>query len=235
VSTPDLEDLTRRLRCTLPDGTIRAQALPGCDDLRLALIAPDFPRGPLPREVMQAVLRAPAYWGFCWASGLALARRLLAEPELVAGRVVADVGSGSGVAGIAAARAGAARVVACDIDPDALAATRANAALNGVALDTCATLEALAERAPAPDLVLLADVLYDAANRALLDAVAAGGAEILVADARVKTVDAPGFVPDGDARAETLPNLDEFDEFRHVRFYRRAARPEAPARTGRSA
>jgi ribosomal protein L11 methyltransferase len=54
------------------------------------------------------------------------------------GARVLDVGCGSGILAIGAARLGAARVVALDINPDAVATAAANAALNGVALDTFA-------------------------------------------------------------------------------------------------
>ncbi len=51
------------------------------------------------------------------------------------GERVIDVGTGSGVLAIAAARRGADAVVATDIDPRAVAAAARNAACNGVALD----------------------------------------------------------------------------------------------------
>jgi ribosomal protein L11 methyltransferase len=51
------------------------------------------------------------------------------------GRSVADVGCGTGVLGIAAARRGAAHVTAVDVDPDAVATARCNATRNGVGLD----------------------------------------------------------------------------------------------------
>jgi predicted nicotinamide N-methyase len=76
----------------------------------------------------------PPFWAFAWAGGQALARYLLDTPELVAGRDVLDLATGSGLVGIAAARAGARTVTANDIDPLALAAARANAAVNGVEL-----------------------------------------------------------------------------------------------------
>jgi len=53
---------------------------------------------------------------------------LVAHPP--AGRKVLDYGCGSGILAIAAAKLGAARVVATDIDPQALAAAAANAAAN---------------------------------------------------------------------------------------------------------
>ncbi|MHC5035466.1 MAG: 50S ribosomal protein L11 methyltransferase [Planctomycetota bacterium] len=52
------------------------------------------------------------------------------DSEPLEGRSVLDFGCGSGILGIAAARLGAARVVALDTDPQALDATRANAAAN---------------------------------------------------------------------------------------------------------
>lgn len=51
------------------------------------------------------------------------------------GARVLDVGCGSGVLGIAAARLGAAIVVAVDTDPLAVEAARSNAASNGVEID----------------------------------------------------------------------------------------------------
>src|SRR5215831_1691141 len=66
--------------------------------------------------------RPPPFWSFAWAGGQALARHLLDHPELVRGRHVLDVGAGSGLVAIAAARAGASRVRAAEIDPDAVAA-----------------------------------------------------------------------------------------------------------------
>ncbi len=59
----------------------------------------------------------PPYWAFAWAGGQALARYLLDHPDTVAGHEVLDIGSGSGIVAIAAAKAGARRVVAAEIDP----------------------------------------------------------------------------------------------------------------------
>jgi predicted nicotinamide N-methyase len=76
----------------------------------------------------------PPFWAFAWAGGQALARYVLDAPELVHGRDVLDLATGSGLVAIAAARAGARSVTANDIDPLALAAASANAAANGVGL-----------------------------------------------------------------------------------------------------
>jgi len=74
----------------------------------------------------------PPYWAFAWAGGVALARHLLDHPHLVAGRRVVDFAAGSGVVAIAAARAGAASVLALEIDSLAAAVIPLNATLNGV-------------------------------------------------------------------------------------------------------
>jgi predicted nicotinamide N-methyase len=78
----------------------------------------------------------PPFWAFAWAGGQALARHLLDAPELVEGRSVLDLATGSGLVAIAAARAGARPVTANDIDPLSLAATEANAAANAVDIRT---------------------------------------------------------------------------------------------------
>jgi predicted nicotinamide N-methyase len=77
--------------------------------------------------------RAP-FWAFAWAGGQALARYVLDHPEDVAGRYLLDFGAGSGLVAIAAAKAGAAQVLAADTDPFAAAAISANAKLNGTAV-----------------------------------------------------------------------------------------------------
>jgi predicted nicotinamide N-methyase len=107
-------------------------------------------RGPTP----------PPFWAFAWAGGQALARYLLDHPETVAGREVLDLCSGSGVVAIAAAKAGAARVVAADIDPFAAAAIALNAPLNGVAI-TIETRDLLDRGAAGWGVVLAGDVCYE--------------------------------------------------------------------------
>ncbi|MEO1985981.1 MAG: 50S ribosomal protein L11 methyltransferase [Martelella sp.] len=72
------------------------------------------------------------YWAHVWAGGLALAHHIEAEPDCVRGRTVIDYGTGSGLAAIAAVKAGGREAIACDIDPLALEAATLNAELNGV-------------------------------------------------------------------------------------------------------
>ncbi|EIU1658525.1 50S ribosomal protein L11 methyltransferase, partial [Pseudomonas aeruginosa] len=153
---------------------------------------------------------------FCWASGLVLARWLAARPQWVRDKRVLDFGSGSGVAAIAAARAGAAEVVACDLDPLALAASRANAELNGVELSYSADFFAEDDRF---DLILVADVLYDRANLPLLDQFLSRGRQALVADSRVRDFRHPLYRRLDVLEACTWPDLAEPAEFRLVSLY----------------
>jgi len=74
----------------------------------------------------------PPYWAVPWVGGQGVARYILDHPELVRGKSVLDVGSGCGVAALAAARAGAALVCANDVDPLAAVAFAANAEACGV-------------------------------------------------------------------------------------------------------
>ena len=208
-------DLAAALATLLGDAQLRLQALPD-SDLSLWLIDPaNMARAFSPAET-QRLLEAPPYWCFCWASGLALAQWIAANPAVVAGRQVLDFGSGSGVAGLAAARAGAARVVCCDLDPLALAACRANAQANGAQIETLDDLHASPERF---DIILAADVLYDRANLPLLDLLHARAETTLLADSRVRDLAHPGFTQIAMLQACTLPDLAEPDEFRRVAVY----------------
>ena len=128
---------------------------------------------------------APPYWAFAWAGGQALARYLLDHPDRVAGRSVVDVAGGCGVAGLAAAMAGAASVRSVDLDPMAAAAARLNAAVNGLPVHAAAA-DATVLPVPAADVVLAGDVFYE---RPMTDALlpwlrgqADGGALVLVGD-----------------------------------------------------
>ena len=71
-----ISELQTRLQKTLPMGRIDVLCVPDTH-IELGLINADFPTGPLPQEVMQGVIAQPAYWAFCWGSGLALAQFLL--------------------------------------------------------------------------------------------------------------------------------------------------------------
>lgn len=102
----------------------------------------------------------PPFWAFAWPGGQALARYLLDRPETVRGKSVLDIAAGSGLAAIAAARAGARHVAANEIDGLAAAALVLNAALNDTAVEV-SRADLLDGRAAAVDVVLAGDVCYE--------------------------------------------------------------------------
>lgn len=102
----------------------------------------------------------PPYWAYGWAGGNVLARYILDHPERIKGRHVHDIGTGSGLVAIAAAKMGA-RVTAIDIDPHAVAAARLNAEANGVHIEV-ERGDALAGEVQA-DLITVGDLFYDEA------------------------------------------------------------------------
>jgi predicted nicotinamide N-methyase len=101
----------------------------------------------------------PPFWAFAWAGGQALARHILDHPELVSGKSILDVASGSGLVGIAAMQAGAAKVLCADIDLFAVAATGLNAALNQV--EVIVTADDVLERMIQVDVILVGDLFYE--------------------------------------------------------------------------
>jgi predicted nicotinamide N-methyase len=138
----------------------------------------------------------PPFWAFAWAGGQALARYVLDHPELVRGRRVLDVASGSGLVAIAAALAGAVSVRASEIDPMAVVAIGLNASANGVAVD--ATLDDVLDGAGEPaEVVLAGDVFYERefAGRVLpfLDRAGRRGADIAVGDPGRAYLPSTGF------------------------------------------
>ncbi|GFM62502.1 class I SAM-dependent methyltransferase [Pseudomonas capsici] len=212
IAPPALQQSLSQL---LGDARLVATALPGTE-LKLWLIDADNMDRAFSPDETRRILEEPPYWSFCWASGLALARFLAEHPHWVAGKRVLDFGAGSGVAGIAAVRAGAAEVVACDLDPLALAACRANAELNEVQLGYSADFFAETDRF---DLILVADVLYDRANLPLLDQFLSRGRQALVADSRVRDFRHVAYQRLAMLHAHTLPDLAEPHEFRDVSLY----------------
>ena len=127
----------------------------------------------------------PPYWAFAWAGGQALSRYLLDNPALVRGKAVLDFGAGSGLQGLAAARAGASRVLALDIDPFACAAIGLNAAVNGLAVEV-STEDLIGDACEHFEVILAGDVCYERpmAGRVevWLKALSAAGKLVLMGD-----------------------------------------------------
>src|SRR5438046_5384409 len=125
----------RRLMASSRRGCVlrhtRLGPVPGLDGLRLHLADEVLP---VWRAVQVETKDADApvpYWAVAWAGGLAIARYLAEHPEIVAGRRVFDLASGSGLCAIAAMQAGATRATSADVDAFAVAAIPLNARANG--------------------------------------------------------------------------------------------------------
>src|SRR5262245_11744000 len=137
----------------------RLLPVPLVPEIKLHLAEESLPIWQKTEEELGAMNVPPPYWAFAWAGGQALARYALDNPGLIAGRRVLDLGSGSGLTAIAAARAGATHVLAADIDAFALAAIDLNANANDVVVE--ATKEDLLARSPdAWEVMLVGDLFY---------------------------------------------------------------------------
>ena len=133
--------------------------VPGIADIRLHKAGP---QSGLRRIAEQDPQFSSPYWAHYWGGGLVLARYLLDRPESVTGCRVLDLGAGSGIVGIAAAKAGAAKVYAADVDPYAIAAIELNAALNDVTIDSLLA-DLTKSEPPDVDVICVGDLFYEAA------------------------------------------------------------------------
>jgi predicted nicotinamide N-methyase len=128
---------------------------------------------------------SPPFWAFAWVGGQALARHVLDHPDLVRGRRVLDLATGSGLVAIAAARAGATGVLASDTDARARRAVLLNAAANGVALDVVGDVLDGAVALDV-DVVLAGDVFYEQPMarhvERFCDEAVAAGVDVIVGD-----------------------------------------------------
>jgi predicted nicotinamide N-methyase len=174
-----------------PAAFIRANTkllpVPLVPEIRLHMAEESVPIWQKTEEELGAMNVPPPYWAFAWAGGQALARYLLDNPAIVAGRCVLDLGSGSGLVAIGAAKAGAARVLAGDIDAFAVTAIGLNCSANMVTVEV--TGDDLLDASPGEfDVVLIGDLFYERplAERVLAfaEAVRARGALVLAGDPR---------------------------------------------------
>ena len=129
-------------------------------EIRLHLAEESVPIWQKTEEELGEMNIPPPYWAFAWAGGQALARFILDHGHEFAGRRVLDLGSGSGLTAIAAAMAGAQRVLAADIDEVALMAIGLNAAENGVRIETTSN-DLLSTPQTGIDLILVGDLYYE--------------------------------------------------------------------------
>ncbi|MEZ2129891.1 MULTISPECIES: methyltransferase [unclassified Sinorhizobium] len=148
---------------TAPDIFIRANtsimAPPHVPEIRLHLASEAHELWLKTEEELEEIGLPPPFWAFAWAGGQGLARYVLDHPETVAGKRILDFASGSGLVAIAACLAGAAEVLAADIDPWAQTAIRLNAAENDVSISFFG--EDLVGQPIEADVLLAGDVFYD--------------------------------------------------------------------------
>lgn len=155
-------------------------------EIRLRLATEITPIWQATETELEQIGVPPPFWAFCWPGGQALARYILDNPEIVRGKTVLEFACGGAVSGIAAALAGAAKVIANDIDGLALGAAKSNAALNDVSLDYSAA-DLLGSGDPTGyDVILAGDIFYEqspaAGVEAFLRREAARGATVLIGD-----------------------------------------------------
>jgi predicted nicotinamide N-methyase len=176
--------VTAEERAAFVRAETRLLAPPLVPEVVLHLAEESIPLWRRTEEELAEIGLPPPFWAFAWAGGQALARHVLDHPEIVAGRRVLDFAAGSGLVAIAAMKAGAARVVANEIDDFALAAIAINAAANGVAVEVAGG--DMVGAVVAADVILAGDVCYerDMAARVIdwLAVEAARGANVLIGD-----------------------------------------------------
>jgi predicted nicotinamide N-methyase len=153
-------------------------------EVKLHLAHEALALGEKTEEELAKIGLPPPYWAFAWAGGQALARYVLDNPDSVAGKVVLDVASGSGLVAIAALKAGARTVEVGEIDAIACSAIAANAAANELTLSPTPTDPIGSDQDW--DVILVGDAFYEKplADSLLpwLETLSARGATILLGD-----------------------------------------------------
>lgn len=189
--------------------------MPGLEEIRLHLADDVLPLwGAVQLETGDPDAPLP-YWAFAWAGGLAIACHLQLHPEVVAGRRVFDLASGSGLCAVAAMRAGAAAVTAADIDGVAVAAIGLNARANGCGIEVVQR-DVLDDDPPEVDVILAGDCWYEAtlAERVLpwLRRAAARGIETIVGDPGRRYLPADQLVEVARYEVRTTTELEDLDQ-----------------------
>ena len=194
-------------------------APPLVPEIRLHLATEIVPLWRKTEEELEREGIPPPYWAFAWAGGQALSRYLLDHSLGVSS--VLDFGSGSGLVAIAAAKAGAGRVLAADIDRFAAAAIALNAEINNVAVDV--TTDDVIGRDGAWDAILIGDMCYERplAERLLawLDARARAGALVLMGDPGRSYFPKSGVAKLATYQVQTTRELED-REIRETSVYR---------------
>jgi len=193
----------------------RLRDVEGLDGIRLHLAVAVEPVWRATEEAAGAEGEPIPFWAFAWAGGLALARFVTEHPAEVRDRRVLDFATGSGVVAIAAARAGAARVTAADIDPLAEAAVELNARANAVHVGFLRRNLLDEGLPPDVDVILAGDTWYEGplAERVLpwLRSASARGTRVLVGDPGRKYLPAAGLSELARYDVRTTTTLEDRD------------------------
>jgi predicted nicotinamide N-methyase len=194
-------------------------------EIRLHLAHEALPIWQKTEEELAMICLPPPFWAFAWAGGQALARFVLDHPDRMRGRHVIDLASGSGLVAIAAMQAGAASVLAADIDPFSVCAIRLNAALNGISVTATAD-DLLAKPPPVCGAVLVGDLFYEksVAERALawLHRAQSQGSDILIGDPGRSYLPKSALEPIAEYRVPVTRELED-SEIKRSAVWRLAA------------
>jgi predicted nicotinamide N-methyase len=184
-------------------------APPLVPEVRLHLAAEMLPLWRKTEEELEAMGVPPPYWAFAWAGGQALARYILDNPDEVRGKRVLDFGSGSGLVSIAAAKAGAAHVVAADVDDYAAAAIALNARANDVTVDV--VTDDVIGSDGGWQTILCGDMCYERplAEKLLVWLRARGGTRILLGDPKRSYFPQTGVSRLATYRVQTTRDLED--------------------------
>ena len=211
MKAPRIDQTLTGRRAFILDNT-RPQAPPHTPELTLYLADEITPIWKLTEEALAEIGLPPPFWAFAWAGGQALARYILDHPESVAGKRVIDFASGSGLVAIAAMKAGAASVLAADIDVFCEAAIGLNAELNAVAV-AFTEVNLLDAPPPAVEVLLAGDICYE---RPMAEAVMAwlaqgraAGASVLIGDPGRTYFPKDGLVKLAEYQVPTTRELED--------------------------
>jgi predicted nicotinamide N-methyase len=199
-------------RAFIRDNT-RLQPPPHTPELSLHLADEITPIWKLTEEALEEIGLPPPFWAFAWAGGQALARYILDHPEIVAGKRVIDFATGSGLVAIAAMKAGAASVLAADIDVFCEAAVGLNAEANGVTV-SFTDVNLLDAPPPETDVLLAGDICYERpmaeAVMAWLGQGRAAGATVLIGDPGRTYFPKDGLEKLAEYQVPTTRELEDF-------------------------
>ncbi len=136
---------------------------PLCPELRAFAADDELPLWMALEAAVGHRVDAP-FFAVAWPGAQAVARALLDGVVDVRGRVVVDLGCGSGLAAVAAKQCGASQVIAIDVDPFAVATTQLLAAAHDVdveAVEGSLLDDTIEDIVACADVVLAADLVYN--------------------------------------------------------------------------